>query len=172
MGPGEEGQGEKPDRPLSAIGIGVVAAVLVIDQIAKALAEAHLDFEAPVTLLPVLSLYRVHNTGIAFSLLGGFGNLGLVAVTLAITVIVLGFWLKAAEGGRMAAIGYALIIGGAVGNLVDRLVHGHVVDFLFLHLGDRPLFVFNLADAALTLGPCLLILAHLLPAKRRPPPRG
>jgi signal peptidase II len=168
----EDGPGEKPDRPLSATGIGIILAILVIDQIAKIVAEAQLDFETPIRILPILSLYLVHNTGIAFSLLAGFGNLGLVAVTLAITVIVFGFWQRATEGGRLAAIGYAFIIGGAVGNLIDRLLHGHVIDFLLLHLGDRSLFVFNLADAALTLGPCLLILAYLLPAKPRPPRPG
>ena len=104
-------------------------------------------------MLPILDLYRVHNTGIAFSMLAGFGGLGPIVLTLAISVVVLIFWWRAREGGRLAAIGYALIVGGALGNLVDRVSRGHVVDFLLLHLGDWTLFVFNLADAALTLGP-------------------
>ena len=77
------------------------------------------------------------------------------------------FWSTAKEGGRWATVGYALIIGGALGNLVDRILHGHVVDFLLLHFGDRTLFVFNLADAALTLGPAMLIVVYLWP-----PPLG
>ena len=71
------------------------------------------------------------------------------------------------DGGRIAAAGFALILGGAVGNLIDRLRFGYVIDFLLLHIGDRTLFVFNLADAALTLGPALLLVVYLWPAKAR-----
>jgi signal peptidase II len=158
----------KPDGPLSALGISVVAATVAIDQATKLLAERSLDYGQPIDLLPILSLYRVHNTGIAFSLLSGFGGIGLIALTLAVTAVVLAIWHRTADGGRLAAAGYALIIGGALGNLADRFLYGHVVDFLFLHLGERPLFVFNLADAALTLGPALLILVYLMPAGRSP----
>jgi signal peptidase II len=156
----------RPDGPLSPLGIGVVAATVAVDQATKLLAERTLDYEQPIDLLPILSLYRVHNTGIAFSLLSGFGGIGLIALTLAVTAVVLAIWQRTADGGRIAAIGYALIIGGALGNLADRFLYGHVVDFLFLHLGERPLFVFNLADTALTVGPALLILIYLMPAGR------
>lgn len=152
-----------PDRPLSILGLGVIGGVLALDQITKAIVEARLEPGEPIDLLPILTLNRVHNTGIAFSLLSGFGSLGLIVLTLAITVIVIGFWQRAADGGRLAAIGYALIIGGALGNLIDRLAGGHVVDFLMLHFGEQVLFVFNTADVALTLGPALLILAYLAP---------
>ena len=154
-----------PDRPLSMLGLGVIAGVLAIDQVTKAIAEARLPLESPTDLLPMLSLYLVHNTGIAFSLLSGFGSLGLIVLTLVITVIVFAFWQRATEGGRLATVGYALIVGGAIGNLIDRLAQGHVVDFLLLHFGERVLFVFNLADLALTIGPLLLIVVYLLPGK-------
>lgn len=156
----------RPDGPLSPLGIGVVAATVAVDQTTKLIAERTLDYERAIDLLPILSLYRVYNTGIAFSLLSGFGGIGLIALTLAVTAAVLWIWRKTADGGRLAAAGYALIIGGAIGNLADRFLYGHVVDFLFLHLGERPLFVFNLADAALTIGPTLLILVYLMPAGR------
>jgi signal peptidase II len=150
--------------PLSPLGLGVIIATLVVDQATKVWAERTLDFEQPIDLLPILTLYRVHNTGIAFSLFSGFGSIGLLAVMIAVTAIVLVIWHRTAgEGGRLAAIGYALIVGGALGNIIDRLAYGHVVDFLYLHLGTWPLFVFNLADAALTIGPALLILVFLLP---------
>ncbi len=70
---------------------------------------------------------------------------------------------RAEDGGRWATVGYALIIGGALGNLIDRILHGYVVDFLLLHFGDWTLFVFNLADAALTLGPAILLIVYLWP---------
>jgi len=158
-------QSQRPDRPLSLLGLGVIAATVIVDQGTKLLAERHLAYGEQIDLLPILSLLRVHNPGIAFSLLEGFGDWGLIALTLAVTAIVLTLWQRSSEGGRAAAIGYALIIGGALGNLIDRFAYGHVVDFLYLHLGARPLFVFNLADTALTIGPILLILVLLRPSK-------
>jgi signal peptidase II len=157
------GRAERPDRPLSAVGLGVIALVLIVDQIAKFLADRYLDYGVAGDLLPILSLYRVHNPGLAFSMLAGFGTLGLIGFTLAITVVVLLFWTRAHDGGRLAAIGYAFIIGGAVGNLIDRIRVGYVIDFLLLHFGEVALFVFNLADTALTIGPLLLILAYVHP---------
>jgi signal peptidase II len=108
----------------------------------------------------------VHNPGIAFSFLVQFGSLGLVVLALTIIAIVLTLWLKAGEGGKLATIGYALIIGGALGNIADRLIHGHVIDFLLLHFGDWTLFVFNLADVALTFGPIALLAVYLWPDRK------
>jgi signal peptidase II len=156
----------RPDGPLSLLGLLVIAATVAVDQLSKQWALAALPEAEVFNLLPILSLYRVNNPGIAFSFLADFGGLPLIAVTVAITVIVLAFWSTAKEGGRWATVGYALIVGGALGNLVDRILHGHVVDFLLLHIGNRTLFVFNLADTALTLGPALLILVYLWPGKR------
>jgi len=154
--------------PLSALGVGVIASTVVLDQATKFWAERTLDYGQAIDLLPILSLYRVYNTGIAFSLFSGFGSVGLIVVMLAVTAIVLAIWQRTADGGLLAAIGYALIAGGALGNIIDRLAYGHVVDFLYLHLGDWPLFVFNLADAALTIGPALLILVFLWPRGEAP----
>jgi signal peptidase II len=166
MAEGKQLIAKRPDRPLSFVGLSVIGLTIAIDQIAKMIVERTLPFEVPIDLLPILSLYRVYNTGIAFSLLSGFGDLGLIVLTLAITVVVLVFWQRSEEGGRWAAIGYALIIGGALGNLIDRIAYGHVVDFLYLHLGDRSLFVFNLADVALTIGPILLVAIYLFTGDR------
>jgi signal peptidase II len=154
----------EPAGPLSVSGVAMVAAVVVVDQLAKAVAAARLPPGEAIDLLPILTLYRVNNTGIAFSFLAGLGPGILVAVTVAISAIVIVLWARAKDGGLFAAAGFALILGGAIGNLVDRLRFGYVIDFLLLHLGDRTLFVFNLADAALTLGPALLLLVYLWPA--------
>jgi len=147
------------------VGILVIAAIVTADQAAKAAAEAYLPTGQAVDVLPILALYRVSNTGIAFSLFRGFGNLGLIAVTFAITVVVLVMWSRARDGGRVAAIGFALIVGGAIGNLIDRILRGHVVDFLLLHFGDWVLFVFNLADIGLTIGPLLLVVVYAWPTR-------
>lgn len=161
MAEGNAPTSRRPDRPLSVLGLSIIALVIIIDQIAKLMTESMLPYQVPFDLLPILSLYRTYNTGIAFSLLSGFGDLGLIVMTFAITVVVLVLWHKSEDGGRWAAVGYALIIGGALGNLIDRIAYGHVVDFLYLHLGERSLFVFNLADVALTVGPILLVAIYL-----------
>jgi len=155
----------RPDGPLSPLGLLVIAATVAADQLSKQWALAALPEGQVLDLLPILSLYRVNNPGIAFSFLAGFGGVPLIGITLAITVVVLIFWATAKEGGRWATAAYALIIGGALGNLVDRVLHGHVIDFLLLHFGDRTLFVFNLADTALTLGPAILIVLYLWPGR-------
>jgi len=155
----------RSDGPLSVLGLSVVAATVAIDQVAKYAAEASLPVGQPIELLPILDLYRIHNTGIAFSMLSRFGGVPLTLLTVAITIIVLAFWWRTRDGGRLAAVGFALIVGGAVGNLIDRLRFGHVVDFLLLHIGDWTLFVFNLADAGLTLGPILLLVAYVWPTR-------
>jgi signal peptidase II len=155
----------KPPGPFSAFGLSIVAAVIVVDQIAKLIVEANLPEGQAIAMLPILSLLHVHNTGIAFSMLANSG-FAVLLLPLAVTTLVLVFWLHNREGGRLAAAAFALILGGALGNLIDRLRLGYVTDFLLLHFGEWTLFVFNLADAALTLGPALLMLVYLWPAKK------
>lgn len=158
----------KPAGPLTAFGATLVVAVVAIDQVSKWIAETQLPFGEAIDLLPVLSLFRIYNTGIAFSFLSGLGPAFLIGMTVTISAVVIVFWVRAHDGGALAAAGFALILGGAIGNLIDRLRFGYVIDFLLLHIGERTLFVFNLADAALTLGPVLLILAYLFPETRQP----
>jgi len=158
-------QSAAPYGPLSAFGLAIVIGTVVLDQLAKWAAEAWLPYGQPIDLLPILTFLRTYNAGIAFSLFRDSGALSLILLTAAISVVVLLVWWRAREESRLAAAGYALIIGGALGNLVDRVLRGHVIDFLLLHLGDWNLFVFNLADAALTLGPAILIAVFLF---RRP----
>lgn len=153
-----------PAGPLSPLGLTVTIAVVILDQLAKLWATSSLVPGQPIDLLPILTLYRVENTGIAFSILAGSGAM-LTAFTVAITIGVIGFWARSREGGWLAAAGFAAILGGALGNLIDRLRLGHVVDFLLLHFGERTLFVFNLADAALTVGPILLFLVYTVSVK-------
>jgi signal peptidase II len=156
-----------PDGPLSPLGLTTVGLVLALDQLGKQIAEAKLPPGEAIPVLPILDLYRVHNTGIAFSMLAGHSGLALIALTLVIAAGVLVFWWRASDGGGFATIGYGLILGGALGNLFDRIFRGHVVDFLLLHLGDWTLFVFNLADAALTLGPIVLLFVYYRPRGMR-----
>ena len=151
----------KPPGPTSRLGIAVIAGTLIIDQITKLIADASLEYQTLVELLPILGLYLTYNPGIAFSFLTSSNTTLLLGLVVAITIAVLVIWMRSNEGGRVAAVGFGLIVGGAVGNIVDRIVNGHVVDFLLLHFGDTDLFIFNLADFALTIGPILLIYSYL-----------
>lgn len=155
--------------PLSRLGLGIAGTVFVLDQVSKHVSERALDYGAPVEIVPsLLSLLLIHNTGIAFSIGHGLDSLALIALTALITIGVVWIWRGATEGGAAAATAFAMILGGALGNLVDRVLYGHVIDFLWLHLGERSFFVFNLADVALTFGPILLLGVYVFGWGGRP----
>ena len=139
-----------------------VGLMLVLDQIIKWLVETRLPFQEPVSLLPFLSLYRTWNQGIAFSMLWGMNDTALIVLTLAITIFVLWLAAKTPPGKFAAWAGFAMIIGGALGNLIDRTVYGHVVDYVLFHTPSWSFAVFNLADAFISVGAALVILQELL----------
>jgi signal peptidase II len=152
---------------------GVVALlVLAADQTAKAFILARFagTAEAPLAIAPILDLTLRWNRGISFSLFtqdSRSGRAALLALTAA-AVLLLAAWLWRIRS-RLAAIGLGAIIGGALGNGLDRLIRGAVVDFLDLHALGRNFFVFNVADAAINLGVAFLILDALLGAKESVP---
>ncbi len=146
---------------------GLIAAVLVLaaDQASKAwiVNGLHLPELGSVRLLPVLNLTWVENRGITFGLLNGAGGFGPVLLTLVALVVVaaLAVWLWRAE--RMAvAAALGAVAGGAVGNVVDRLRLGYVVDFIHAHVGGWSWYVFNVADAAIVCGVTALVLDSMI----------
>jgi signal peptidase II len=142
-------------------GIAVVAMVAG-DQWIKLLVEARLPFQEAVDLLPFLSLYRTWNQGIAFSMLWGLNDAALVALTLAITGFVLFLASRTAQEKLAAWAGFAMIVGGAMGNMIDRAIHGHVIDYVLFHTPQWSFAVFNLADAFISVGAALVILQEFL----------
>jgi len=147
--------------------------VVVLDQITKALIRGRFGLYDTVAVIPgFFNLTRIHNTGAAFGMLNATdlpmktAILGLVA-----TVALVGLALYAASlpaGQRMTRLGLSLIIGGAAGNLIDRVAAGYVVDFVDVYYGSWHFWAFNVADAAITVGVSLMIL-DLLGAGRRVP---
>jgi signal peptidase II len=141
---------------------GVIAlAVVLVDQIVKAGVLSHFDQPnaGSTPLGPFLNLTLERNRGISFSLFArdsAAGQTVLLALTLAATGL-LAWWLFRSRS-VLPAAGLGLIIGGALGNAVDRLAHGAVIDYLDLHAFGRHFFVFNVADAAINVGVALLIL--------------
>jgi signal peptidase II len=148
-------------------------AVMALDQWTKWLVVERLEeFGPPVVLLPVLEFMRLHNTGAAFSFLsdaGGWQRWLFIGLGVAVSGGIL-VWLRRlpAKGQGLLAAGLSLIVGGALGNVIDRVVHGHVIDFIRVHYDpwsfDFP--AFNVADSAITVGAALIILDNLLELDR------
>ena len=141
--------------------LGLSALVVVLDQAGKQVAGAMLTPHLPVAVAPFINLTLVHNSGAAFSLLsdaGGWQRWFLLSVT-AVICLFLYHWLKHLDPDEsIPSAAIALIIGGAAGNAFDRLVYGHVVDFVDVYYGEYHWPVFNFADAAITMGALALIL--------------
>jgi signal peptidase II len=163
------------NRPnLMPLGLIAGLLVLVADQASKWWVLNGLDLPElrQVVLLPVLNLTMVWNRGVTFGLLNGLGSWGhvlLAAIALAV-VVALGFWLRRAES-RLVAVAIGSIAGGAIGNVIDRVRFGAVVDFIHAHVatpwGDYSWYVFNVADAAIVCGVAALILDSQLSKRRR-----
>jgi signal peptidase II len=138
----------------------------VLDQLVKIAVEMYLPLEQAVPLLPVLALYRTYNLGVAFSLLSGMEREFIIGMRIVIVAFVLWLWRRTAKDRPFAHLGYALIIAGAVGNLIDGIVYGHVVDYVLFHTETWSFAVFNLADSFITIGAGLVILDELIGPKK------
>lgn len=146
------------------------AVVILLDQYTKLLVMQNFREFDELVVWPVLSLTRLHNEGAAFSFLSTasgwqrwlFTGLGLV-VSAGIVI-----WLLRLprRGHNLLASGLAFVLGGALGNVIDRIRFGHVVDFIHAHWGDAYFPAFNVADSAITVGAALLILDSLLDMRR------
>lgn len=151
-------------RPATAL--GVIGLIVAIDQAIKYGVERMMAYQQAIDLLPFFALYRTHNQGIAFSMLWGIGPAVLIAISLGVIAFVLWLWRSSPAERVMSHIGFALVIGGAVGNLIDRAVFGYVIDYFLFHTSVWSFAVFNLADAAITVGAGLIILDELLVWRR------
>jgi signal peptidase II len=150
-------------RPLIA-GIVIVAAVL-LDQLIKLAVEAYLPMHEAVPVIPFLALFRTYNLGVAFSLLSGMEREFIIGMRIVIVGVVLWLWRRTPVSRTFAHAGFTLIIAGAVGNLIDGLVYGHVVDYILFHTETWSFAVFNLADSFITIGAGLVILDELIGSK-------
>lgn len=135
--------------------------VIALDLGTKAVATAMLTYGNPVPVLPLFNLTLLHNTGAAFSFLAGadgWQRWFFIALALVISVVLV-VWLKGLKQHETwTAIAIALILGGALGNVYDRVVHGYVVDFLHFYWRDHHFPAFNVADIAITVGAGMMIL--------------
>ena len=146
----------------SALGFGIAAVVFVLEQVTKWIVLGPLDLRnvLQIEILPIFNLTYTENHGISLGLFQAQSDAMrwvLVAVTAAIAVGV-GYWITREEK-RGDQIALGMVLGGALGNILDRVRHGYVVDFADLHFGAfRPFFIFNVADAAISIGVVILLL--------------
>jgi signal peptidase II len=145
-------------------------AAIVVDQFTKTLILARFQLHESVTGLPVLDILRAHNPGAAFSFLAGAGGwqrwfFTVLAGGVSVAILI---WLRQlrARAQAVPAAGLALVMGGALGNLIDRLQHGYVVDFVHVHWKQHSFPAFNVADACITVGAGLLLLDMFLEWRR------
>lgn len=150
--------------------------VVIADQLSKDVIVSHLHPFDSIRVLPVFNIVLIRNTGAAFSFLAdqpGWQRWFFILLALVITSgIVIWMWRLAGEGVRWIACGLALVAGGAIGNVVDRIRYGYVVDFIQVHYQQWFYPAFNVADSAITVGAIILILDGLLRQRRDVPGRG
>lgn len=145
------------------------AVVLALDLWTKSLAENALELYQRIEVLPFFNFTLAYNSGAAFSFLadaGGWQRWFFALVALVATLVITA-WLLRLRAERMVALALSLILGGAVGNLWDRLTLGHVVDFLDFHWAGYHFPAFNIADSAITVGAILLMLDMFLTRKQQ-----
>lgn len=142
--------------------------LVVVDQITKTLILNHYQLGDSTFITSFFNIVRAHNTGAAFSFLsdaGGWQRWLFTGIGVAATIFIV-WQLRAHPGQKLFGFALSSILGGAVGNVVDRLMHGYVVDFLDFHVSGWHFPAFNVADSAITLGAACLILDELLRVRR------
>ena len=142
----------------------VAALVVLLDQWTKGLATQHLAYAEPVEITWFFDLKLVWNEGAAFSFLsaaGGWQRWFFLAISLVVSLLIALWWLPA-QNGVLSLSGMALVLGGAVGNLWDRALLGYVIDFISVHYQTHHFPVFNIADAAISVGAVALVIDWLI----------
>jgi len=172
---------------LRRLWLAIAAVVIALDQIGKHLAAALLELHEPLEVMPFLNLTLAHNTGAAFSFLAdgaGWQRWFFVVLALAVSVVIVRWLQRLGSGERWSGIALSLILGGALGNVIDRVFLGHVIDFIDVYYVAgtcMPLFqplptakglqchfaAFNLADSAISVGAVMMVVDAFRTSKGR-----
>jgi signal peptidase II len=148
--------------------LGLALILLIADQFTKVLVMGYYKLGDSTTVTSFFNIVRAHNTGAAFSFLSnaaGWQRWLFTAIGIAAALLIL-WMLKSHAGQKLFAFAMACILGGALGNVIDRMLHGYVVDFLDFHWAGWHFPAFNVADSAITVGAICLILDELLRVRR------
>lgn len=150
--------------------LGLTGVLIAADQWTKALIENSFALYETRVILPVFDLVRAHNRGAAFSFLDGAGGWQrwlFTALAAVVSVLLLAWLRRLPRSSNMLAAALASILAGAIGNVIDRLRVGHVIDFIQVHWQQHYFPAFNVADSAITVGAGLLLLDAWLAGRRR-----
>jgi signal peptidase II len=148
--------------------LGLALVILILDQFTKVMVLGYYQLGDSTRVTSFFNLVRVHNEGAAFSFLAGadgWQRWFFIAVGIGAALFIV-WMLRAHPGQRLFAFAMSCILGGAIGNVIDRLVHGYVVDFLQFHYASWYFPSFNIADSAITIGAIAMILDELLRVRR------
>ena len=148
--------------------LGLALILLIADQFTKVLILGYYQLGDATYITSFFNIVRVHNSGAAFSFLAsasGWQRWFFTIIGIAAALFIL-WMLKSHSGQKLFSFALACILGGALGNVIDRMLHGYVVDFLDFHYGNWHFPAFNIADSAITVGAICLILDELLRVKR------
>jgi signal peptidase II len=148
--------------------LGLALIIFLFDQFTKTLILGHYQLGDSTYVTNFFNVVRVHNTGAAFSFLstaGGWQRWFFTGIGIVATVFIV-WMLRSHAGQKLFAFALACILGGAVGNVVDRVLHGYVVDFLDFHYAGMHFPAFNVADSGITIGAACLILDEILRVRR------
>lgn len=134
--------------------------IIVLDQVSKYLARHFIHFSESIAVVPGFDLTLRYNTGAAFSFLAdgsGWQRWFLVGLALAVSVMLIIWLIRLPSKEKLEGLSFSLILGGALGNLIDRIFYGHVVDFILLYYKHWEWPAFNVADSAITVGVALFV---------------
>jgi len=143
---------------------------IILDFATKQMAESFLNYGQPVYVLPVFDLTLLYNRGAAFSFLAsesGWQRWFFTAIAISVSGVLCVWLMKLKANEKWLAAALSLVIGGALGNLYDRLAYGHVVDFIHVHWGDSYFPAFNIADSAISIGAAMLLIDSLFLQKKQ-----
>ncbi len=147
---------------------GLSVVVILLDQLSKFWITKHFHFGEVLPLVDCLNLTLVYNTGAAFSFLsdaGGWQRWFFAILASGVSVMLVIWLAKLSDRQKLLSLSLALILGGAVGNLWDRMAYGHVIDFIDVYYGAYHWPAFNVADSAITVGAILLVIDNFIPGK-------
>ncbi|WP_043113675.1 signal peptidase II [Solimonas soli] len=145
----------------------LTVAVILVDQISKQLIVRHLQWFDVMPLLPHFNLVHMKNTGAAFSMMSDASPVLFVLLGVGVSIGILVWLRRHPRDQHLVAVALSLIMGGALGNVIDRVTRGHVVDFVDFYVGSWHFAAFNVADMAISCGAALLVLDMLLDTFRR-----
>lgn len=146
--------------------------VIVLDLATKQLAEAFLLYAKPLHILPILDFTLLYNRGAAFSFLAehsGWQRWFFAIISIGVSAVLIVWLKKLPRTSVWLPIALSLVLGGAIGNLYDRLVYGHVIDFISVHWQANYFPAFNIADSAITVGAIMLAIDALLESRKAKP---